>query len=125
MAVPKTTETRCRNGSVQERQGIQTLHKYPHPYIHLLFVCDILLSLFSETIEKQHYEKKDVGMGIFVWCLYFLSFLHTLSYTYLYTALLPALRGREEPHTIQATEVDDHLQEDYESLLLSPTPRIF
>ena len=27
MAVPKTTETRCRDGSVQERQGIQTLHK--------------------------------------------------------------------------------------------------
>ena len=26
MAVPKSTETRCRDGSVQERQGIQTLH---------------------------------------------------------------------------------------------------
>lgn len=26
-AVPKTTETGCRDGSVQERHGIQRLHK--------------------------------------------------------------------------------------------------
>ena len=124
MAVPKTTETRCRDCSVQERQGIQTLHKYPHPYIFFLYVTSFLVyspRLLGNNIMK----KKDVGMGIFVWCLYSLSFLHTLSYMYLYTALLPALRGREEPHTVQATEVDDHLQEDYESLLLSPAPRIF
>ena len=35
MAVPKTTETRCRDGSVQVRQVIKRLHKQPHPYIFL------------------------------------------------------------------------------------------
>ena len=35
MAVPKTTETRCRDGSVQARQDIKRLHKQPHPYIFL------------------------------------------------------------------------------------------
>ena len=35
MAVPKTTETRCRDGSVQARQVIKRLHKQPHPYIFL------------------------------------------------------------------------------------------
>ena len=42
MAVPKTTETRCRDGSVQEGQGIQTLHKQPHPCMFnsaKTFVC--------------------------------------------------------------------------------------
>ena len=36
MAVPKTTETRCRDGSIQARQVIKRLHKQPHPYIFLL-----------------------------------------------------------------------------------------
>ena len=36
MAVPKTAETKCRDGSVQERQVIKRLHKQPHPYIFLL-----------------------------------------------------------------------------------------
>ena len=31
MAVPKTAETRCRDGSVQARQVIKRLHKQPHP----------------------------------------------------------------------------------------------
>ena len=35
MAVPKTTETRCRDGSVQARHVIQRLHKEPHPSIFL------------------------------------------------------------------------------------------
>ena len=35
MAVPKTTETRCRDGSVQARQVIKRLHKQPHPCIFL------------------------------------------------------------------------------------------
>ena len=35
MAVPKTTETRYRDGSVQARQDIKRLHKQPHPYIFL------------------------------------------------------------------------------------------
>ena len=33
MAVPKTTETRCRDGSIQARQVIKRLHKQPHLYI--------------------------------------------------------------------------------------------
>ena len=33
MAVPKTTETRCMDGSVQARQVAKRLHKQPHPYI--------------------------------------------------------------------------------------------
>ena len=37
MAVPKTTETRCRDGSVQARQDIERLHKQPHPYIFPFF----------------------------------------------------------------------------------------
>ena len=31
MAVPKTTESRCRDGSVQARQVIKRLHKQPIP----------------------------------------------------------------------------------------------
>ena len=30
MAVPKTTETRCRDGSVQARHGIQRLQNKKH-----------------------------------------------------------------------------------------------
>ena len=66
MAVLKTTETRCRDGSVQERQGIQTLHKKTHPYIFFLYVTSFLdysLRLLGNNIV---YEKKDVGMGLFV-----------------------------------------------------------
>ena len=42
MAVPKTTETRCRDGSVQARQVIKILHKHPHPYIffYLKLFCE-------------------------------------------------------------------------------------
>ena len=67
MAVPKTTETRCRDGSVQERQGIQTLHKYPHPYIFFLYVTSFLdysPRLLGSNIVYG--KKKDVGMGLFV-----------------------------------------------------------
>ena len=37
MSVPKTTESRCRDSSVQARHGIQRQHKYPHPYILFIF----------------------------------------------------------------------------------------
>ena len=33
MVVPITTETKRTDGSVQELQGTQTPHNYPHPYI--------------------------------------------------------------------------------------------
>ena len=38
MAVPKTAETRCRDGSVQARQVIKRLHKQPYPYIFLFYL---------------------------------------------------------------------------------------
>ena len=41
MEVPKTTETRCRDGSVQARQVIKRLHKQPHPYIFLPHGIDV------------------------------------------------------------------------------------
>ena len=37
MAVPKITDIRCRDGSVQARQVIKRLHKQPHPYIFFYF----------------------------------------------------------------------------------------
>ena len=43
MAVPKTTETRCRDGSGQARQVIKRLHKQPHPYIIFINVLEVLL----------------------------------------------------------------------------------
>ena len=38
MAVPKTTETRCRDDSVQARHVIQVT-----PSLHLFFIPDIIL----------------------------------------------------------------------------------
>ena len=46
MAVPKTTETRCRDGSVQARQVIKRLHKQPHPYI--FFFLNRMALMFPE-----------------------------------------------------------------------------
>ena len=38
MAVPKITDIRCRDGSVQARQVIKRLHKQPHLYILFLLL---------------------------------------------------------------------------------------
>ena len=38
MAMPKTTETRCTDGSVQARQVVKRLHKQPHHYIFFLYL---------------------------------------------------------------------------------------
>ena len=69
MAVPKTTETGCRDGSVQVRQVIKRLHKQPHPYIffsyripHGIDVPRILIAKLTEQFQV----KKDVGMGLLV-----------------------------------------------------------
>ena len=45
MAVPTTTETRCRDGSVQARhsQVIKRLHKQPNPYI--FYMLEVLLQV--------------------------------------------------------------------------------
>ena len=47
MAVPKTTETRCRDGSVQARQVIKGLHKQPHPYIFFSHRMALMFPGFS------------------------------------------------------------------------------
>ena len=52
MAVPKTTETRCRDGSVQARQDIKRLHKQPHPYI-FLFPSNCSVSLAMTILGKS------------------------------------------------------------------------
>ena len=59
MAVPKTTETRCRDGSVQARQVIKRLHKQPHPYIFLFFsphgidVPRIVIAKLTEQFQAK------------------------------------------------------------------------
>ena len=58
MAVPKTTETRCRDGSVQARQVIKRLHKQPHPYIfffspHGIDVLRILIAKLTEQFQAK------------------------------------------------------------------------
>ena len=67
MAVPKTTETRCRDGSVQARQVIKRLHKQP-PSLHFFFLphgIDVPRILIAKLTE--HFQvKKDVGMGLLV-----------------------------------------------------------
>ena len=53
MAVPKTTETRRRNGSVQARQVIKLLHKQPHPYIFFFLPhgIDVPRNLIAKLTE--------------------------------------------------------------------------
>ncbi len=52
MAVPKTIECRCRDGSLQTRQVIQRLHKQSNPYIvslpHGIDVPRILIAKLTE-----------------------------------------------------------------------------
>ena len=57
MAVPKITETRGRDGSVQAKLMIQSLHKYPHPYIFSLLMHSTLCStLIAEPCHVGHYR---------------------------------------------------------------------
>ena len=39
MEVPKATESRFRDGSVQARQVVKRLHKQPIPTIYIKFFC--------------------------------------------------------------------------------------
>ena len=64
MAVPKTTETRYRDGSVQARQVIKRLHKQPHPYIFLFFsphvdVPSNLIAKLTEQFQVLHKRCRD------------------------------------------------------------------
>ena len=68
MAVPKTTETRCRDGSVQARQVIKRLHKQPHPYIFLFFsphgidVPRILIAKLTEQFQVKRTPTAPTGL---------------------------------------------------------------
>ena len=63
MAVPKTTETRCRDGSVQARHVIQRLHNYPHPYI--FFIAEIILRvMLRDYWEEQFLREKRCRDGV-------------------------------------------------------------
>ena len=64
MAVPKTTETRCRDGSVQTRQVIKRLHKQPHPYIFLLAMT--ILGTSIPCGEKKERCRDGVACVVFL-----------------------------------------------------------
>ena len=80
MAVPKTTETRCRDGSVQAKQGIQKQHTVT-PSLHLFYIHDILWQAIQDMYywEQHCTVKKDVGMGLLVCFACTLPFLHLVS----------------------------------------------
>ena len=67
MAVPKTTETRCRDGSVQARQVIKRLHKQPHPYIFLFSHCMALMFPELSSLNSQNnFKEKERCTNIFL-----------------------------------------------------------
>ena len=68
MAVPKTTETRCRDGSVQGRHVIQKTTQLT-PSLHLFFISEIILRVMLHDYWEEQFlnqKKKDVGMGLVV-----------------------------------------------------------
>ena len=73
MVEPKTTNSKCRDGSMQARQGIQRLQLTP------FFVCDILRDIQGKALFK--YE--DVEMGLLV-VFVTLSCLHTAIRTHIF-----------------------------------------
>ena len=103
MAVPKTSEARCRNGSVQTRQVKRRLQK--HHFSCLNFAVDCAMRLLGTSTCS----KKEVGIGphfqndhplvhlltphpIFIYLYLFISYLFFLIYIFsplqiLYTPL--------------------------------------
>ena len=65
MAVPKTTETRCRDGSVQARQVVKDYTSKPIPtsFLYLKFFCEFSYEITGHINVRL---KKDVGMGLLV-----------------------------------------------------------
>jgi len=57
MAVPKTTETRCRDGSVQAREVVKRLHMQATPSLHLFiylkFFCRFGYEITIGTSESM------------------------------------------------------------------------
>ena len=72
MVEPKTTNSKCRDGSMQARQGIQRLQLTP------FFVCDILRDIQGKALFK--YE--DVEMGLLVVFVHPILPSHCYPYTY-------------------------------------------
>ena len=62
MAVPKTTETRCRDGSVQARQVIKRLYTQATPSLHLSFFSphgiDVPRILIAKLTEQFQVKRK-------------------------------------------------------------------
>ena len=57
MAVPKTTEARCRDGSVQARHVIQRLQVTPS--LHLFYTILVLPDYWEEEPLKQKKRCRD------------------------------------------------------------------
>ena len=53
MAMPKSTETRCTDSSVQAGQVVKRLHKQTHPYIFFLLHTDAPSNLIAKLAELQ------------------------------------------------------------------------
>ena len=71
MAVPKTTETRCRNRAYKHCTNIPIPTSIFHAQCHF--------PVISEQSKKDvMYKKRDLGMGLFVQCWYALS-VHIVS----------------------------------------------
>ena len=66
MAVPKTTETMYRDRAYKHC----TNNPIPTPFLYVTSFFDYAPILLENDIV---HEKKDVGMGLFVRCLYALS----------------------------------------------------
>ena len=63
MAVPKTTETWCRDGSVQVRQFLKRLHEQSHPYI-FVYTWSSSVSLAMRLLgTSMNYTRTKDGLG--------------------------------------------------------------
>ena len=71
MAVPKTTATRCRDRTYKHC----TNNPIPTSVLYVAYFFNYALRLLGNDIV---HEKTDVGMGLFVQCLYVLS-LHLVA----------------------------------------------
>ena len=49
MAVPKSTETRCTDGSVQARHGIQRLQVTPSLHLFLIPFCKLCYDITGKS----------------------------------------------------------------------------
>ena len=64
MAVPKTTETRCRDDSVQGRRYTKTIQLTPS--LHLFFISEIILRVMLQGYWEEQFlsQKKRCRDGV-------------------------------------------------------------